>query len=227
MVSVAEQLASHIPDVVIQRPHDAPLPQTVHSYGVIVFADISGMIFLSIQLHKLLMLFLGFTALSEKYCAETTSRRSGTDQLTTTLNSYLSQIVQSILQSGGDILKFAGDALLAFWSCSRFSVSGMLKYVLKESLTMQSEYDNFQTPDGIALRMKLGLSIGKVDLHYIGNEESRTFDVTGEAIDDANTAQNLARSGSVVISKVAWNMCTKDDWMAALIGPGYAEVLPH
>ena len=41
-IAILEQLATHIPDLVIQRPHDAPLPQTVLSYGVILFADISG-----------------------------------------------------------------------------------------------------------------------------------------------------------------------------------------
>ncbi len=40
--SAAEQLAAHLPDVVITRPYDAPIPQTIHTYGVIVFADISG-----------------------------------------------------------------------------------------------------------------------------------------------------------------------------------------
>ena len=37
-----EQLVTHIPDLVIVRPTGESLPQTVHSYGVIVFADISG-----------------------------------------------------------------------------------------------------------------------------------------------------------------------------------------
>lgn len=37
-----EQLATHIPDLVFQKPQSDHLPQTIHSYGVIVFADISG-----------------------------------------------------------------------------------------------------------------------------------------------------------------------------------------
>ena len=37
-----EQLVSHIPDLVVARAYDAPLPQTIHSYGVVMFADISG-----------------------------------------------------------------------------------------------------------------------------------------------------------------------------------------
>ncbi len=167
---------------------------------------------------------IGFTALCEKYCSGSTTKIHGTDQLTNSLNSYLSQIVQWILEAGGDILKFAGDALLAFWSCSRFTVSGLLNYVLKESLTLQNELDNFVTSDGVTLRMKLGLSVGLVDIHYFGNELSRTFDVTGEAIDDANTAQNHTKSGAVVVSKLAWEMCQQEKCTARLVGPGCAQV---
>ncbi len=39
---VLEQLVTHIPDMVVYRAHNAPMPQTIHSYGVVMFADISG-----------------------------------------------------------------------------------------------------------------------------------------------------------------------------------------
>ena len=76
-------------------------------------------------------MIIGFTALCENYCSTSESKKKGTDQLTKTLNSYLSQIVQglfkhdtsiimpiklnlsgsiylAILEEGGDVLKFAG-----------------------------------------------------------------------------------------------------------------------
>ena len=40
--SVLEQLVTHVPDLIVYRSHDAPLPQTIHSYGVVMFGDISG-----------------------------------------------------------------------------------------------------------------------------------------------------------------------------------------
>ena len=51
-------------------------------------------------------IILGFTALCEKY---STMGQSGVDQLTRTLNEYLSVLVEGILGSDGDILKFAGN----------------------------------------------------------------------------------------------------------------------
>lgn len=155
------------------------------------------------------------------------SKVDAADQLTTTLNTYLSKIVQVILEAGGDVLKFAGDALLAFWSCSRFSISGMLDHVLRTCLNIQNEFDLFKTRDGEILRMKIGLSIGKVELHYIGNNSVRLFDVTGQAIEDANTAQQHTNSGAVVISKLAWECLDKEGCVAKLVGPGYAQVKSH
>ena len=44
--SVLEQLVTHVPDLIVYRSHDAPLPQTIHSYGVVMFGDISGSLYM-------------------------------------------------------------------------------------------------------------------------------------------------------------------------------------
>ena len=77
--------------------------------GVLLFADVSG-----------------FTALTERY----SKHREGVSGLTDALNGYISKICQRILESGGDILKFAGDAILALWKCER---SKLRKYKDKQS----------------------------------------------------------------------------------------------
>lgn len=51
----------------------------------------------------------GFTALCENYCSEARSKHDGTDQLTTTLNHYLSQIVQ------GKSSEYVVDEMLVFF----------------------------------------------------------------------------------------------------------------
>ena len=168
--------------------------------------------------------FLGFTALCEKYTTGIKSKGDATDQLTTTLNNYLSKLVEVILEAGGDILKFAGDALLAFWSCSRFSISGMLDHVLLTCLNIQKKFGDYSTEDGDILRMRIGLSIGKVELHYIGNKSIKLFDVTGQAIEDSNVAQSHTKSGGVVISKTAWEYVNQKKCVAKMVGPDYAQV---
>lgn len=173
------------------------------------------------------LLFLhlvGFTDLCEKYASGIKSKVDAIDQLTTTLNNYLSKIVQVILEARGDVLKFAGDALLAFWSCSRFSIAGMLDHVLLTSLNIQKQFGNFRTVDGEILHMKIGIGIGNVELHYIGNKSIRLFDVTGQAIEESNIAQSHTKSGGVVISKLASEILDPNRCATKLVGPGYAQV---
>ncbi len=131
----------------------------------------------------------------------------------------------AILNIKGDILKFAGDALLAFWPCSRYTASSTMDFVLQESLQIQAKCDNFESSDGDILRMKIGVSIGKTKIHYIGNKEFKTFDITGPAITDVNLAQSECPSGSVVISKTAWTICEQQQYFATAIGKaGCAQV---
>ena len=50
------------------------------------------------------------------------------------------------------------------------------------------------------------------------------FDLAGEAVDDVNKAQSLAKSGSVVISPPAWDTCNKPYCFANLLADGYIQV---
>ena len=187
---------------------------------------------------------VGFTALCENYCSEARSKHDGTDQLTSTLNQYLSHIVQgqwamventpnntqhlsAILEAEGDILKFAGDAILAFWQCSQFAAASIVHHVLQQSLLMQSDFDNYRTQDGALLRMKIGLSVGRTDIHYIGGKDFKTFDITGESVDDANLAQSVTRPGTVVLSKPAWEMCNKESCFSRMVGHGCVMVCQY
>lgn len=54
----------------------------------------------------------GFTALTEKYSL---NKKNGTAQLTKTLNGYMGALVQEIISYDGDVIKYAGDAILCIW----------------------------------------------------------------------------------------------------------------
>ena len=54
---------------------------------------------------SVMSLFEGFTELSEK-CS--VSGKGGAEQLSSILNSYLSNIITEVLKINGDVLKFAG-----------------------------------------------------------------------------------------------------------------------
>src|SRR5262245_45952276 len=63
--------------------------------AAVLFADISG-----------------FTALTERLAQR---GPQGTEELTGLLNAYFGQLIELISSYGGEVVKFAGDALLALW----------------------------------------------------------------------------------------------------------------
>ena len=111
--------------------------------GVLMFADVSG-----------------FTALTESY---TLDGEKGVDALTIELNTYMGKIAEQILNSGGDILKYAGDAFLAVWKVERRSdLPRALNVAAKAALNIQDTCDRYITDKGIMLRVKLALSAGNI-----------------------------------------------------------------
>jgi len=93
---------AHLPDVVLNMDHRRLMPNQTSTQGVVMFLDISG-----------------FTALCETY-SNAGKTETGIDQLTKTLNSYIGALVAEILSFDGDILKFAGDAILTVWYATTF-----------------------------------------------------------------------------------------------------------
>src|SRR5687768_11942057 len=94
-----DDLARFVPTFLARRmaTHTAPLTEaeSESAYGAVLLAAISG-----------------FTALSERLAAK---GAEGVEELTRALNAYFGKLIDIITAYGGDVVKFAGDALLAFW----------------------------------------------------------------------------------------------------------------
>ena len=100
MSDLIETLASYVPVRIARRAATDPGPfprATTESFpAAVLFADISG-----------------FTALAERLAAR---GAVGAEDLTRLLNAYLGRLVEVVAASGGDVLKFRGDALLLLFS---------------------------------------------------------------------------------------------------------------
>lgn len=94
-------LASYSPGMLIQRFADNSMPPTAPSEttfaGAVVFVDVSG-----------------FTALSEALSKDH-GPTVGAELLNLYINSYMRKLIESIEKAGGDIIKFAGDAMQVIW----------------------------------------------------------------------------------------------------------------
>src|SRR6185436_9427119 len=99
MTSPLDTLASYVPTLITRRLTSNSEPITTETLerfqAVALFADISG-----------------FTRLAERLAQE---GPEGAEELSRLLNAYFGQLIDLITAHGGDVVKFAGDAMLAIW----------------------------------------------------------------------------------------------------------------
>jgi class 3 adenylate cyclase len=96
MLGLEEILTSYVPKSLLQRiavnSEILQTPLQEHLKAAVLFSDISG-----------------FTALTERLAQR---GPDGAEELTKHLNAYFGQLIELINDRGGDIIQFAGDAML-------------------------------------------------------------------------------------------------------------------
>jgi len=187
-------LASFVPRLIQKRAVENPTPiETPFSdelYAVVLFADISG-----------------FTALTEKLAQR---GPVGVETLAHILNDYFGKLIDIVHNHGGDVMKFAGDALLVIWPLA--STSGMTDSASKEAqrqltlraaecaLEIRSKFLNYKTDEG-TLYLKLTLASGSLIETHVGGVFNRwEFALTGSPLVELGAANNLAKAGDILLS---------------------------
>ncbi|KAM6111150.1 adenylate cyclase type 10 [Pterocles gutturalis] len=176
-----EKAASFLPDLVKVFPKGAAHSDT----GVLLFADVSG-----------------FTPLTEKLVLRSGVER-GTDELVRVLNGFLHDVLEDILVFGGDILKFAGDAVLVLWKSGTMDQVKTISLVLQCSLQIQKKHRHYNK----LVDHKITVKIGSVRLLTVGDKRKEYFVIYGEALNDVSEAESHAKAGEVILSESAWTHC--------------------
>ncbi|NWW83909.1 ADCYA cyclase, partial [Rhynochetos jubatus] len=151
----------------------------------------------------------GFTSLTEKFIQRYGTDR-GADGLAQTLNCYLCDILEEILTFGGDILKFAGDAVLVLWRTQSLQPQVLAKtisLVLQCSLQIQEKYGSCDTEVGQKIHLKIGISAGHMNLLLVRGARQQYFCIWGKALVDVREAGELANAGEIILSGTSWEQC--------------------
>jgi len=195
--NLLEQYTAYVPKLVLKDLYALKQGQEPESQfeTALLFADISG-----------------FTALTERLATE---GPGGMEQLTQILNAYFGQMIATIDSHGGDIIKFAGDAMLAVWPATDgVELAECQRAALQCGLAVHSALRSFQAPDGTKLALKIAVSAGSLRSYHIGGNLGRKeFTVTGPALTLAGDAGGACPPDSLVCHKTAWQL-VKDDFVA-------------
>ncbi|KAF4046339.1 Pleckstrin homology domain-containing protein [Phytophthora infestans] len=190
------RLTAYLPAVVrrhvekqdMQRP--LSMPTTHRTTVVSMFADVSG-----------------FTAMTESLAAR---GPVGAEDLGKHLNSYFEQLLRLVSSAGGDVFKFAGDAMLIFWPESKEdTMDSLLRRALQCALRIQSHLHEAELAQGVVLSVKVGVGIGEATIAHLGGESDGAtarveYVAVGPALEQAFSAEHQAEAGDVICSSECW-----------------------
>jgi class 3 adenylate cyclase/tetratricopeptide (TPR) repeat protein len=159
------------------------LPTSEAVPGTLLFADISG-----------------FTQLTERLSAK---GPVGAEELTLALNSYFGELIQIVDSYGGDVLKFAGDALVAIFE-DRMSGSDLRDAASRAaaaSLVIQRKMQHFPEVEGTQLLLKIVLVAGTLRIMHLGGVFGRCeILIVGEPLKEVGAADKVAGPSEIIAS---------------------------
>ncbi|RKP21311.1 adenylyl cyclase, partial [Rozella allomycis CSF55] len=160
-------------------------------FGAVVMADVSG-----------------YSTLAAKLAER---GQIGAEILSKTMNAFMEKAVQIVLSHGGDVIKFAGDAIVLCWRTESEDENERGEYVLQACeccLALLKKLSNFPTNipdcDITHLNVHLGVGAGPMfDVHVGGPPGRWEHFIAGESINQLAIVLDLAKPGQLAVSHFA------------------------
>jgi adenylate cyclase len=125
------------------------------------------------------------------------SNRLPTERVLELLNLYFDQVLPAITDGGGEVLKFMGDAVMAFFHHD--DAAEACRVALQAALAALDRLDRLAEPDA-RLRAGVALHYGKVSYGNIGSGHRLDFTVIGPDVNLVSRIQTVcANTGQPVL----------------------------
>src|SRR5262249_35948196 len=129
----------------------------------------------------------------------------GAERLSEILNWYYGILTESIASVGGDILLFAGDALVALFEGDGDDPRAATRAAIQCALDIQRTLASRAAPHGAALKLRATVGAGQLTVQRVGGVDGRWLSlVGGEPLDAVFKADKLAQPGLVQATAPAW-----------------------
>jgi len=141
-----------------------------------------------------------FTAASEKMTPEA---------IVDMLNTYLSIIIDSVLENGGMVNKFAGDNVMAVWNAPQFQTD-YARLAVKAACEAQRKIDDLQKDDSSPNKVQFGIGINTGDAvaGNVGSTGRAEYTVIGDAVNLASRICSATPGGKVWIGPETYRQAT-------------------
>lgn len=137
------------------------------------------------------------------------SERLDPVDLTALLNDYLSEMTDIILEEGGTLDKYEGDAIIAFWNAPLAQEDHALRAcraAVRCQRRLAARRPAWRARVGADLRMRIGLNTGPVVVGNMGSRSRFNYTILGDAANLASRLEgaNKAFATSVMASAATW-----------------------
>lgn len=175
-----------------QHPEPLEEPFSRGFQGAVLFADMQN-----------------FTILAERLTRE--DPVMGVKKLASYLDIYIGRLVDIITEHGGDIVKFAGDAVFAVWEKEGDeNLERAVRAAINCGLAIQKQLHKYEVAPGELLALRVGVGSGNLhELHLGGYRARWEMLIAGAPMGDAGKAGTLADPGEVVLSPAASEIMEK------------------
>jgi Adenylate and Guanylate cyclase catalytic domain len=182
-IATSKALSSFVPNTLMRtlisntanKNVDKLQPYSTNFTGICLLADISD-----------------FTRLSGVFCAR---GKDGLDDLQSATSGYMGSLVDTIYSYGGDVIKFAGDALVCvFKAQENTSLELTCAYALQCAWTLK----DISTPE---LSLHVAISCGDICVGQLGGYENRwEYLISGSCLHQLSKCLNDAPKKEVAIT---------------------------
>jgi class 3 adenylate cyclase len=162
----------------------------------------------------------------------------GSELLRQILNNYFGQLIDLIEVGGGDVIRVAGDAIIAQFipfkesissTCSNSSgpMGPLILKALRSAVACMNDLNDVDVV-GVKLQLHIACAVGKIQTFIVGgSNDSWQYVVSGEPFKQIECALDLAKGGDIVLSPRAWSEVEdKSVWRAKHISEGNVCVSP-
>lgn len=137
----------------------------------------------------------GFTSISEHYGKDVQG-------LTKIMNRYMTAMTKTILETGGTLDKYIGDAQMAFWNAP-LDETKHCKDAVEAALQMLDSLDGFNkeiASEGVPpFGMGIGINTGVVVVGNMGSEQRFDYTCLGDSVNLASRLEGQSKNYGVLI----------------------------
>lgn len=139
------------------------------------------------------------------------------DHLVEALNRYFSGMVDAVMNRGGIVDKYIGDAIMAFFGAPAKGPNDALASVLCafEMLAALGRFNQAQREAGAAeFRIGIGINFGLVTVGNIGSERKMDYTVIGDMVNLASRLEGLTKMyrQELIISQRVYQKIGRQIW---------------